>query len=107
MTTIKTISAERGKFEYKNKRVFVSGLHITFLRDEHKDTWGMKCPLCGKMFAVGDDCRVIYTNHVPFENTMVHTECINPCGGLKDVCEEIERLFSEWKKLSGIWNPEV
>lgn len=97
---------DRGKFYYKGDLVYISSLKITGLRDEFESPWGVRCPLCRMRFVVGDDCRTLYPlNMEPFENTMIHTACVNQCGGLVDACQAIEYIYDAWKNISGIWHP--
>lgn len=95
-------------FQYNGTTTVVKSLILRSARSQLESVWGLKCPLCGKWFKVGDDCRILFlVQSTKFANTMVHTECINPCGGLVDACKKIEELFSEWTKLSGTWSPEI
>lgn len=99
---------DRGKFYYKGDLVHIRGLRLPFLRDEFESPWGIRCPLCRQRFVVGDDCRVLYPQNMePFENTMVHTACVNQCGGLMDACQTIEWIYDAWKSLSGIWQSVI
>ena len=103
------INPEVGKFNYFEHEIQIYGRILSKTPDhEYPNTWGLKCPVCEKWFTEGDDVRVLIpcTGKL-FPPTMVHTECINPLGGLHDTAEFIERIFNDWSLLSGTWKPDL
>jgi hypothetical protein len=70
--------------------------------------WGKKCPVCGKLFKIGDKCAIVKINDDTFPNTLIHNDGVcNRDVTPEEACNFIEKKYQMWSTLSGIWHVSV